>query len=116
MKCPVCDARLREVNRRGVEIDICPECKGVWLERGELEKLLDVAAEEEEYIGDRDARARGRDDDDKRPRIRDDDDERERHRRHEEEWRQRPEAYRTQKKKSSWLSQVLESVGGEGND
>ncbi|RLT37389.1 MAG: cytoplasmic protein [Chloroflexi bacterium] len=107
MKCPVCDARLREVTRRGVEIDICPECKGVWLERGELEKLIEVAAEEEDYVGERSGRPRDRDDDD---------DERERHRRYEEEWRRKPEAYRTQKKKSSWLSQVLESVGGEGND
>lgn len=118
MKCPVCDARLREVTRRGVEVDICPECKGVWLERGELEKLVELAAEEEDYVGDRGARARVRDDD-KPGRSRDnddDDDEGERHRRYEEEWRRKPEAYRTQKTKSSWLSQVLESVGGEGND
>jgi Zn-finger nucleic acid-binding protein len=40
MKCPVCDGRMREVEKEGVVIDICPECKGVWLDRGELEKLL----------------------------------------------------------------------------
>lgn len=41
MKCPVCDdMRMKEVEKEGVLIDICPQCKGVWLDRGELEKLL----------------------------------------------------------------------------
>lgn len=40
MQCPVCDERMKEVERLGVSIDICPGCKGVWLDRGELEKLV----------------------------------------------------------------------------
>lgn len=41
MKCPVCDnVSMREVEKEGVLIDICPSCKGVWLDRGELDKLL----------------------------------------------------------------------------
>ncbi len=41
MKCPVCeDVRMREVMKDDVLIDVCPDCKGVWLDRGELEKLL----------------------------------------------------------------------------
>jgi hypothetical protein len=36
MNCPVCDAPLRAIQKYGVEIDICPGCKGVWLDRGEL--------------------------------------------------------------------------------
>ncbi|WP_082651782.1 TFIIB-type zinc ribbon-containing protein [Gorillibacterium timonense] len=40
MKCPICDnVSLREVEKEGVLIDICPSCKGIWLDRGELEKL-----------------------------------------------------------------------------
>ncbi|MCR8642712.1 zf-TFIIB domain-containing protein [Paenibacillus sp. N1-5-1-14] len=40
MNCPVCDGvRMREVMKDGVSIDTCPECKGIWLDRGELEKL-----------------------------------------------------------------------------
>ncbi|OBR65063.1 hypothetical protein A7K91_05755 [Paenibacillus oryzae] len=41
MKCPVCDdVRMREVVKDDVLIDVCPDCKGVWLDRGELEKLM----------------------------------------------------------------------------
>ncbi len=41
MKCPICDdVRMREVDKNGVHIDVCPECKGVWLDRGELDKLM----------------------------------------------------------------------------
>ncbi len=42
MKCPVCktvDLNLAE--RQGVEIDYCPECRGVWLDRGELDKIIE---------------------------------------------------------------------------
>ncbi len=40
MKCPVCDDQLRSLERNGVEIEMCPTCKGVWLDRGELDTLL----------------------------------------------------------------------------
>ena len=48
MRCPLCEVSMKEVERRGVRIDVCPECKGVWLDRGELEKLLATAAAHEE--------------------------------------------------------------------
>ena len=45
MKCPCCpDATLSMMDRQGVEIDFCPQCRGVWLDRGELDKLLSLAA------------------------------------------------------------------------
>lgn len=44
MLCPFDATTLQVVNRSGVEIDWCPSCKGVWLERGELDKLIDLAA------------------------------------------------------------------------
>ena len=40
MKCPICDIDMRIAEREGVEIDYCPQCRGVWLDRGELEKLI----------------------------------------------------------------------------
>lgn len=43
MECPVCGEKLREIQKYGVEVDICPGCKGVWLDKGELEKILELA-------------------------------------------------------------------------
>ena len=44
MKCPNCtDTALVMTDRQGVEIDYCPQCRGVWLDRGELDKLIDRA-------------------------------------------------------------------------
>ncbi len=44
MKCPVCDVTLSISAREGVEIDFCPQCRGIWLDRGELDKILDRVA------------------------------------------------------------------------
>ena len=45
MKCPTCpDTALAITDRQGIEIDYCPQCRGVWLDRGELDKLLERAA------------------------------------------------------------------------
>ena len=45
MKCPVCkDITLLMSEKKGVEIDYCPECRGIWLDRGELEKLIEKEA------------------------------------------------------------------------
>lgn len=45
MKCPVCpDSTLLMADRQGVEIDYCPSCRGVWLDRGELDKLIQLGA------------------------------------------------------------------------
>ena len=41
MKCPVCDVELNVSERQGIEIDHCPTCRGVWLDRGELDKIID---------------------------------------------------------------------------
>ncbi len=45
MKCPVDSIDLIMSERSGVEIDYCPQCRGVWLDRGELDKIIDRAAE-----------------------------------------------------------------------
>jgi hypothetical protein len=45
MKCPHCpDSTLVMTDRQGVEIDYCPACRGIWLDRGELDKLLERSA------------------------------------------------------------------------
>jgi uncharacterized protein len=43
MKCPTCNATLVLAERQGIEIDYCPECRGVWLDRGELDKIIERA-------------------------------------------------------------------------
>lgn len=45
MKCPVCvDVDLVMTERKGIEIDYCPQCRGIWLDRGELDKIIDRSA------------------------------------------------------------------------
>ncbi len=44
MKCPNCDQLLLITERHHVEIDYCPSCRGVWLDKGELDKLIDFAS------------------------------------------------------------------------
>lgn len=41
MKCPVDNATLVMSDKQGIEIDYCPECRGVWLDRGELDKIVE---------------------------------------------------------------------------
>ena len=43
MNCPVCNETLLITNRQEVEIDYCPECRGIWLDRGELDKIIERA-------------------------------------------------------------------------
>lgn len=45
MNCPSCPDRVLEMtDRAGIEIDYCPTCRGVWLDRGELDKIIDRTA------------------------------------------------------------------------
>jgi Zn-finger nucleic acid-binding protein len=45
MKCPNCSETLVMTERNGVEIDYCPKCRGVWLDRGELDKIIERSGE-----------------------------------------------------------------------
>jgi Zn-finger nucleic acid-binding protein len=85
LTCPKCQGPMRSYERNGVTVDQCTECRGVFLDRGELERLIDA---ESAHYGD------------------DDRDDRERGRGREEQPRKR-------KKKSSFLSDMLEGFGGE---
>ena len=44
MKCPRCNEELERRDQQGVEIDCCPECHGVWLDRGELHEIVGVTS------------------------------------------------------------------------
>ena len=89
MQCPVDGTTLAMADRQGVEVDYCPQCRGIWLDRGELDKLLERV---------------NREDDD---RVRDSDRDRERDR----DWERERGSYGHQshkKKKKNWLSEVFE--------
>lgn len=55
MTCPIDGATLTMAERQGIEIDYCPTCRGVWLDRGELDKIIERSSRD--------------DDDDRRPRA-----------------------------------------------
>ncbi len=41
MNCPLCNVGLKMTDRQSIEIDYCPQCRGVWLDRGELDKIIE---------------------------------------------------------------------------
>ncbi len=111
MNCPVCDAQLRTVTKHNVEVEICPDCKGVWLDRGELDKILEMASAggPSGYRNEPTPRVENREF------------------RHEEREEYRPERderydrgahdprHGKQKRRGSWLGEILEGFGG-GDD
>ena len=90
MKCPIDEETLVLAERQGIEIDYCPRCRGVWLDRGELDKLIDRDTDRYDSGPARGGREREWDDDD-------DDD---RHRMH-----------GSKRKKKGFLSEVFEFGG-----
>jgi Zn-finger nucleic acid-binding protein len=101
MKCPVCSGTdLLMTDRQGVEIDYCPSCRGVWLDRGELDKIIERAnAESAASSGSRRTREdEGRDD------------------RHESDHDHHGSSSRdanSKKKKGGFLGDILGGLGGD---
>jgi Zn-finger nucleic acid-binding protein len=107
MKCPVDDATLSISSREGIEIDFCPECRGVWLDRGELDKIIERTAVSLAPAGG--GRGPQRYDD---RRYDDDDDDRYEDRRRYDDRRHDEHGRGKRKKKGSFLSDLFE-FGGE---
>ncbi len=116
MQCPTCvDERLVMSERQGIEVDYCPRCRGVWLDRGELDKIIERSAQAalEDLDAERRAAARGPDRDDRRPDDRRPDDRRADERRadgrrdlDDDDWSS--SRYGKGKKKKSFLSEILD--------
>lgn len=72
MNCPVCNVALVMSEKQGVEIDYCPKCRGVWLDKGELDKIIErsAAAESSQNLKQQEQKRNRQDNDDD-----DDDDE-----------------------------------------
>jgi len=91
MQCPIDQTTLTLSERQGIEIDYCPQCRGVWLDRGELDKLIERSSRDDDDDDDDRRRSSSWRDDD-RPRERD----------------YGPSDYRPKKKKKSFLSDMFE--------
>jgi Zn-finger nucleic acid-binding protein len=65
MKCPVDNTELAMADRQGIEVDYCPKCRGVWLDRGELDKIIERSADDRPAAPQQAERPRHRDDDDR---------------------------------------------------
>lgn len=92
LACPACRVDLVMSERQGIEIDYCPKCRGVWLDRGELDKIVERGQQQQAAEP---PAARPRQDDDYRRRDYDDD----RHRRGYGDKRYR---------RKSWLSEIFD--------
>ena len=105
MKCPDSkDVTLLMSEKHGVEIDYCPQCRGIWLDRGELDKIIQRAKEiERDYDREYD---RPRDYDRSRDYDRD---------YHKDKDRRDDGYYPKKKKKSSMFGELFEMFGGEGD-
>jgi hypothetical protein len=103
MLCPVCKVELRISDRQGVEIDYCPQCRGVWLDRGELDKLIerstqvDVRRSAEQPARRPDQPVYRHDDDDDDYKYRGDDD-----------YKYRNDPHYQQKKKRGFLGEIFD--------
>ena len=119
MKCPVCkDVTLLMSEKNGVEIDYCPECRGIWLDRGELDKIVERArSAQREYAAYEEDRRDGRRYDDRRYDDKRYDDRRYDDKRYDDR-REREYREHKKKKKSSPMAafgDIMEIFGG-GDD
>lgn len=99
MYCPVCkDTKLIISNRQEVEIDYCPDCRGVWLDRGELDKIIERSTK---------SFSSGRDDERREPYREKDDDHRDRNR---DSFREKDGYYREHEYKKKKRGGFLEDI------
>lgn len=66
MLCPHCKVELKLSERKNIEIDYCPQCRGVWLDRGELDKMIEASGQYNPEVPSMKRRERDDDDDDHR--------------------------------------------------
>ncbi|MBO9524397.1 MAG: zf-TFIIB domain-containing protein [Nocardioidaceae bacterium] len=79
MQCPTDGAVLVMSERNGIEIDYCPTCRGVWLDRGELDKIIERSLTQPGYSGPPP-----------------------------QQYQQRPQQHHKPKRKESWLSELFD--------
>ncbi len=122
MICPVCGDKLRTIDRSGIEIDICPSCKGIWLDRGELDKLLDIETKSTEVpirqnvVSDQPEPMQQSRRIEKPYHDHDDHDDYDEHDRKNQKYDSHSSDHginNNRKKKGSWLGDILGGIGGD---
>lgn len=107
MKCPLCNVDLVMSERQGIEIDYCPQCRGVWLDRGELDKIIERSVGSAPAPAREERRDYDRDRDYERKRERDYDRDYERKRDYDHDYRH--DHYKKKKKRpGSFLEDLFE--------
>jgi Zn-finger nucleic acid-binding protein len=101
MRCPNDEATLVMSERSGIEIDYCPECRGVWLDRGELDKIIDRSASMEQPAAPP-PQAPQAPQPQQYDRYDGDD------RRHQQHYAPQQQGYYKKRKKESWLSELFD--------
>jgi uncharacterized protein len=97
LTCPKCGGQMRSYERNGVTVDQCTECRGIFLDRGELERLVDAENSHYEREYSDPGRDRDRGYEDRPPRDRDDD--------------KRSHKQHKKSKKKSFLENLMEGIG-----
>ncbi|MFP5342079.1 MAG: zf-TFIIB domain-containing protein [Candidatus Limnocylindria bacterium] len=119
LPCPKCTTPMRTIERSGIHLETCPECRGVFLDRGELDRLLDLEAASNDEPRRSVARGTDRPDDgerwqteprSERRRSRDDDDDDDDDRR--ERWSGGRDDGRRSSRRGGLLSDLFENFGG----
>lgn len=110
MKCPVCkEPNLVMADRQGIEVDYCPQCRGIWLDRGELDKIIERSGDrlDRSDRSDRppDRRLNDRQLDDRQTDCDNDDHHRDRRRRDDDDDHYDP---KHRKKRGSWLGELFD--------
>ena len=108
MVCPNCQETLLMTDRQGVEIDYCPKCRGVWLDRGELQKLIDSSLA---WTETQSVRPERRLEEPRPPICHDDDryyDEVRYGERYQDRYSDKGYEYRKPKKRESWFSELFD--------
>ena len=98
MRCPNDETTLVMSERSGIEIDYCPECRGVWLDRGELDKIIDRSASMEQPVAPPPQAPQA-----PQPQY----DRYDEDRRHQQHYAPQ-QGYYKKKKKESWLSEIFD--------
>ncbi len=114
MRCPLCNEKLREVNRRGVHMDVCPECRGSWIDGSEVERLFAVTGMRQPETEERAQLVRA--DASIRDGVRKHDEDRRHHEDRDDDEPERSDGAGRKARRGGFLGNLMDMVGGGETD